>query len=118
MIKELGPGFRLTLIFTILTELLYLLAVTGIAQLIFPRQANGSFVSVSGKAVVQARSHRPLPAPSISIPGLRQRAPAMTLARLPVRILAPPVRSSWAVSRLQPRSFARKIRNSAGTFQR
>src|SRR5262245_28933346 len=51
MIKELGPGFRLTLIFTILTALLYPLAVTGIAQLIFPRQANGSFVSVNGKVV-------------------------------------------------------------------
>ena len=42
MIKELGPGFRLTLIFTILLGLLYPVVMTGISQLIFPRQANGS----------------------------------------------------------------------------
>jgi K+-transporting ATPase ATPase C chain len=51
MIKELGPGFRLTLIFTILTGLLYPVVMTGISQLIFPRQANGSLVTVNGKVV-------------------------------------------------------------------
>jgi potassium-transporting ATPase KdpC subunit len=51
MIKELGPGFRLTLVFTILLGLLYPVAMTGISQLIFPRQANGSLVTVNGKVV-------------------------------------------------------------------
>jgi potassium-transporting ATPase KdpC subunit len=51
MIKELGPGFRLTLIFTMLTGLLYPVVMTGISQLIFPRQANGSLVTVNGKVV-------------------------------------------------------------------
>ena len=36
MIKELGPGFRLTLIFTVLTGLIYPAVMTGISQLIFP----------------------------------------------------------------------------------
>jgi len=51
MIKELGPGFRLTLIFTVLTGLIYPAAITGIAQLLFPNQANGSLVTVTGKTV-------------------------------------------------------------------
>ncbi len=51
MFKELGPGFRLTLVFTILTGLLYPAVMTGISQVIFPNQANGSLVTVNGKVV-------------------------------------------------------------------
>ena len=52
MLKELGPGFRLTLIFTVLTGLLYPVVMTGVSELIFPKQANGSLVkNASGKVV-------------------------------------------------------------------
>src|SRR5579872_4370921 len=51
MLKELGPGFRLTLIFTVLTGLLYPAVMTGLSELIFPRQAQGSLVTVKGKVV-------------------------------------------------------------------
>jgi K+-transporting ATPase ATPase C chain len=51
MLKELGPGFRLTVAFTILTGLLYPAVMTGVSELIFPRQANGSLVTVNGKIV-------------------------------------------------------------------
>ena len=51
MIKELGPGFRLTLAMTILTGLLYPAVMTGLSELIFPRQANGSLVSVKANVV-------------------------------------------------------------------
>ena len=51
MIKELGPGFRLTLAMTILTGLLYPAMMTGLSELIFPRQANGSLVRVKDNVV-------------------------------------------------------------------
>jgi potassium-transporting ATPase KdpC subunit len=51
MLKELGAGFRLTLAFTVLTGLLYPAIMTGVSQLIFPKQANGSLITVNGKVV-------------------------------------------------------------------
>jgi K+-transporting ATPase ATPase C chain len=51
MIKEIGPAFRLMLVFTILTGLLYPIAMTGISKILFPRQAGGSLVTVNGKVV-------------------------------------------------------------------
>jgi K+-transporting ATPase ATPase C chain len=51
MIKELGPGFRLTLIFTIFLGLLYPAVMTGMSELIFPKKSNGSLVTVNGKVV-------------------------------------------------------------------
>jgi len=51
MLKELGPGLRLMLAFTILTGLAYPAVMTPISELIFPKQARGSLVSVNGKVV-------------------------------------------------------------------
>jgi K+-transporting ATPase ATPase C chain len=51
MLKELGPGFRLMVVFTILTGLLYPAVMTGVSEAIFPRQANGSLVTVNGNLV-------------------------------------------------------------------
>jgi K+-transporting ATPase ATPase C chain len=39
------------LLFTLLTGIIYPLAVTGIAHVIFPQQANGSIITKDGKAV-------------------------------------------------------------------
>jgi len=63
MIKELGPGFRLTLVFTILTGLLYPAAMTGLSQLIFPSQANGSLLTVNGKVVGSSLIGQPFSKP-------------------------------------------------------
>src|SRR6266849_9323811 len=63
MTKELGPGFRLTLIFTILTGLLYPAVMTGVSELIFPKQANGSLITVNGKVVGSALIGQPFTRP-------------------------------------------------------
>jgi K+-transporting ATPase ATPase C chain len=51
MWSQLASAFRITLVLTVLTGLMYPAIVTGIAQTIFPRQAHGSLVSVGGKVV-------------------------------------------------------------------
>jgi K+-transporting ATPase ATPase C chain len=52
MLQQLLPAFRMTLLFTILTGLIYPGAITGLCQLMFPRQANGSLVTNgSGQAI-------------------------------------------------------------------
>src|SRR5262245_37477216 len=63
MLQEIGPGFRLTLVFTILTGLLYPAVMTGISQIIFPRQANGSLVEVNGKVVGSSSIGQPFSKP-------------------------------------------------------
>jgi K+-transporting ATPase ATPase C chain len=49
--KHLRPAIILTLFFCVITGLLYPAVVTAIAQLVFPRQANGSIVTVNGRPV-------------------------------------------------------------------
>ena len=51
MIKELGPGLRIMVIFTILLGLGYPAMMTSLSELIFPAKANGSLVAVNGKVV-------------------------------------------------------------------
>ena len=51
MLKELKPAILITIVMTILTGILYPLAVTGIAQELFPKQANGSLIENNGKVI-------------------------------------------------------------------
>jgi K+-transporting ATPase ATPase C chain len=51
MIKELRPALPMLVILSLVTGLIYPLAVTGLAQGLFPRQAEGSLIVVAGKAV-------------------------------------------------------------------
>jgi potassium-transporting ATPase KdpC subunit len=48
MWKQMVPAFRVALFFTVLTGLIYPGVITGLCQVLFPRQANGSLVEVDG----------------------------------------------------------------------
>jgi len=63
MLKELGPGFRLTLVMTVLTGLLYPALMTPVSQVLFPNQANGSLVMVNGKVVGSSLIGQPFAKP-------------------------------------------------------
>ena len=51
---QLRPAVVLTLVLCVVTGVIYPGVVTAIAQLLFPRQANGSLVTVSGRVVGSA----------------------------------------------------------------
>jgi K+-transporting ATPase ATPase C chain len=51
MLSQLRPAFFMLLVLTAITGVIYPLVVTGIAQVVFPNQANGSLILVDGKAV-------------------------------------------------------------------
>ena len=49
--KQLWPAIAMTLVLCVITGLIYPGVVTGLAQVLFPRQANGSLVTVNGRVV-------------------------------------------------------------------
>jgi potassium-transporting ATPase KdpC subunit len=51
MLATIRNSLMSLLLFTLLTGIIYPLVVTGIAQVIFPHQANGSIIMKDGKAV-------------------------------------------------------------------
>jgi K+-transporting ATPase ATPase C chain len=54
MLKQLRPAIVSLLMLTLITGVIYPLLVTGIAQVVFPAQANGSIIVKDGKAVGSA----------------------------------------------------------------
>jgi K+-transporting ATPase ATPase C chain len=54
MLKEIRPAIVMMLVMTVLTGLAYPLAMTGIAQLAFPYQANGSLIRKDEKVIGSA----------------------------------------------------------------
>src|SRR3984893_18751001 len=63
MLKELGPGLRLTIVFTVLTGIVYPVVMSGISEVIFPRQSKGSLVTVNGKVVGSSLIGQPFAKP-------------------------------------------------------
>jgi K+-transporting ATPase ATPase C chain len=60
---HIRPALVLLIVLSVLTGLVYPVVVTGIAQLVFPRQANGSLIVRDGKVVGSALIGQPFDDP-------------------------------------------------------
>jgi len=51
MWPQISPGLRINIFLTILLGVIYPLAITGICQVVFPHQANGSLITQGDKVI-------------------------------------------------------------------
>ena len=63
ILKQIYPAFAITVVLTVLLGIIYPLAVTGLAQLIFPRQAAGSLIEKDGKVIGSSLIGQPFSGP-------------------------------------------------------
>jgi K+-transporting ATPase c subunit len=76
-------NLRIAILFTAVTTvvfgIVYPLAVTGLAQILFPSQANGSLISRKGHWLGQSSSANSFLVQTIFIPDRRTQEPGTTL---------------------------------------
>jgi K+-transporting ATPase ATPase C chain len=75
MLKIIRPVIVSLFVFTIITGILYPLAVTGIAQLLFPDQANGSVIMKNGRPTGSSLIGQPFDNPKYFLGRLSATSP-------------------------------------------
>ncbi|MFY9607317.1 MAG: potassium-transporting ATPase subunit KdpC [Blastocatellia bacterium] len=63
MLKQIYPAFAMTVVLTVLLGVIYPLAVTGLAQVMFPAKAGGSLIEKDGKIIGSSLIGQPFTGP-------------------------------------------------------
>ena len=93
----LRPALTLFATLTVLTGVVYPFAVTGISQLLFPHEANGSIVTVKGKPVGSALIGQQFTSPG-NLEGAAPRPPVL----IPTTLRSPAARTLGRSTRRSP----------------
>ena len=64
ILKQIYPAFAITVVLTVVLGIIYPLAVTGLARMIFPRQAAGSLIEKDGQVIGSSLIGQPFSGPS------------------------------------------------------
>jgi K+-transporting ATPase ATPase C chain len=76
VLGEIAPSLLMLVAFTVVTGVLYPLAITGISQAVFPHQANGSLIVRQGRVVGSSWIGQPFSAPGFFWGRLSATSPA------------------------------------------